>query len=53
MPERPVVIRDNAMRRTSAWADTLLGRDHATKPPIDPADQESRAGQWQTLDAGR
>ncbi len=27
--ERPVVITDHALRRTSAWANTYLGRDHA------------------------
>jgi methylenetetrahydrofolate reductase (NADPH) len=34
MLERPVVICDNALRRTSAWSNTFLGRDHATRPPI-------------------
>jgi methylenetetrahydrofolate reductase (NADPH) len=38
MLERPVVICDNALRRTSAWSNTFLGRDHATRPPIHPAD---------------
>lgn len=38
MLERPVVICDNALRRTSAWSNTFLGRDHATRPPIRPAD---------------
>jgi len=38
MLERPVVICDNALRRTSAWTNTFLGRDHATRPPINPAD---------------
>lgn len=28
MLEGPVVIKDNALRGTSAWANTLLGRDH-------------------------
>ena len=27
--QRPVVVADNALRRTSAWANTFLGRDHA------------------------
>ncbi len=34
MLERPAVICDNALRRTSAWSNTFLGRDHATRPPI-------------------
>ena len=38
MLERPVVICDNALRRTSAWSNTFLGRDHATRPAIHPAD---------------
>ena len=29
MLERPPVIQDNALRRTSAWANTFLGRDHS------------------------
>jgi hypothetical protein len=29
---RPVVVTDNALRRTSAWANTYLGRDHSTRP---------------------
>jgi len=28
MLERPVTVQDNALRRTSAWANTFLGRDH-------------------------
>ena len=40
MLERPVVICDNALRRTSAWSNTFLGRDHATRPPIHPEDGE-------------
>jgi methylenetetrahydrofolate reductase (NADPH) len=28
MLDRPVVLGDNALRRTSAWANTFLGRDH-------------------------
>jgi methylenetetrahydrofolate reductase (NADPH) len=27
----PVVIKDNALNRTSAWANTFLGRDHNTR----------------------
>jgi methylenetetrahydrofolate reductase (NADPH) len=29
--DRPVVIADNRLHRTSAWANTFLGRDHAAK----------------------
>jgi methylenetetrahydrofolate reductase (NADPH) len=32
--EREPVICDNALRRTSAWANTFLGRDHATRPVV-------------------
>ena len=28
MLEGPVVIKDNALAGTSAWANTFLGRDH-------------------------
>ncbi len=28
MLERPIVIQDNNLRRTSAWGNTFLGRDH-------------------------
>jgi methylenetetrahydrofolate reductase (NADPH) len=31
MLDGPVVIKDNALRHTSAWANTLLGRDHHAK----------------------
>jgi methylenetetrahydrofolate reductase (NADPH) len=31
MLERPPVIQDNALRRTSAWANTFLGRDHTAR----------------------
>jgi methylenetetrahydrofolate reductase (NADPH) len=33
---RPVVVTDNALRRTSAWANTYLGRDHTTRPSGEP-----------------
>ncbi|HUK95759.1 MAG TPA: methylenetetrahydrofolate reductase C-terminal domain-containing protein, partial [Gaiellaceae bacterium] len=32
MLDGPVVVKDNALSRTSAWANTFLGRDHNTKP---------------------
>jgi methylenetetrahydrofolate reductase (NADPH) len=33
MLDGPVVIKDNALRGTSAWANTLLERDHHAHPP--------------------
>ncbi len=35
MLERPPVIQDNALRRTSAWANTFLGRDHFSRSAAD------------------
>jgi len=32
MLDGPPVLQDNALRRTSAWANTFLGRDHTTRP---------------------
>jgi methylenetetrahydrofolate reductase (NADPH) len=41
MLDRPVVVQDNGLRRTSAWGNTFLGRDHfarrAQLPVIDAA----------------
>ncbi len=31
MLDRSPVVQDNALRRTSAWANTFLGRDHAAR----------------------
>jgi len=31
MLDNPVVLKDNALARTSAWANALLGRDHQAK----------------------
>ena len=31
MLDNPVVVKDNALARTSAWANALLGRDHNAK----------------------
>jgi methylenetetrahydrofolate reductase (NADPH) len=31
MLEGPAVVKDNALRGSSAWANTLLGRDHHAK----------------------
>ena len=30
MLDGPVVVKDNALTGTSAWANTFLGRDHTT-----------------------
>jgi methylenetetrahydrofolate reductase (NADPH) len=35
MLDGPVVIKDNALRGTSAWANTLLERDHHAHPPAE------------------
>ena len=32
MLETPVVVKDNALDHTSAWANTFLRRDHTTRP---------------------
>jgi len=32
MLDGPVVVKDNALRGTSAWANTFLGRDHTAAP---------------------
>jgi methylenetetrahydrofolate reductase (NADPH) len=39
MLDRPVAVQDNALRRTSAWANALAGRDlHGRRSPVpDPA----------------
>ena len=31
MLDRPVVVKDNALAGTSAWANAFLGRDHTAK----------------------
>ena len=33
MLDRAPVLGDNALERTSAWANTYLGRDHTGAPP--------------------
>ncbi len=33
MLDRPVAVTDHALRRTSAWANTFLGRDHLARRP--------------------
>ena len=36
MLDGPVVVKDNALAGTSAWANAFLGRDHqARRPPRD------------------
>jgi len=37
MLDRAPVVQDNDLRRTSAWANTFLHRDHATRPAGDAA----------------
>ena len=37
MLERPVVVQDNDLRRTSAWANTFLGRDHYARRAAEEA----------------
>ena len=31
--KRPIIVADNALRRTSAWANAFLGRDHSASGP--------------------
>ena len=31
MLDGPVVVKDNALQGTSAWANTFLGRDHQSR----------------------
>jgi hypothetical protein len=33
MLDGPVIVKDNALARTSAWANTFLGRDHHAGTP--------------------
>lgn len=44
MLERPVVIQDNELRNTSAWANTFLGRDHYGRRAAAEAAAEAAAG---------
>ncbi len=32
MLDGPPIVKDNALARTSAWANTFLGRDHSSQP---------------------
>ena len=42
MLDRSPAIADNALRRTSAWANTFLGRDHLTRQsPGHPTDEKA------------
>ncbi len=38
MLDGPVVVKDNALQGTSAWANTFLGRDHAARRAGDERD---------------
>ncbi len=33
MLDGPVVVKDNALAGTSAWANAFLGRDHRARQP--------------------
>jgi methylenetetrahydrofolate reductase (NADPH) len=44
MLDGPVVIKDNALRGTSAWANTFLGRDHHGRTREEPAAPPSQVG---------
>ena len=37
MLERPIVVQDNDLRRTSAWGNTFLGRDHYARRAAEEA----------------
>ncbi len=39
----PVVIKDNALRGTSAWANTFLGRDHSSRQHGNPTESKETA----------
>jgi methylenetetrahydrofolate reductase (NADPH) len=40
--DRPPVLQDNALRRTSAWANTFLGRDHFARAAVAPTTEKGR-----------
>ena len=42
MLDGPVVIKDNALARTSAWANTFLGRDHRARGVAEPITEVDR-----------
>ncbi len=44
MLDRPPVVQDNALRRTSAWANTFLGRDHFARREGKAAGSGTTAG---------
>jgi methylenetetrahydrofolate reductase (NADH) len=35
MLDGPVVVKDNALQGTSAWANTFLGRDHQARDHLE------------------
>ena len=41
MLDGPIVVKDNALAGTSAWANTFLGRDHTTRDNPAPDDESS------------
>jgi methylenetetrahydrofolate reductase (NADPH) len=47
MLDRSIAVPDNSLRRTSAWANTYLGRDHTTRArpwEVAPASEPGAAG---------
>jgi len=50
MLDRPPVVVDNALRRTSAWANAFLGRDHVGRRTADPAGPAGPAGSHRDRD---
>jgi methylenetetrahydrofolate reductase (NADPH) len=45
MLDGPVVVKDNALQGTSAWANTFLGRDHQSKDTSDVGEPGAVAAQ--------
>jgi hypothetical protein len=41
MLDGPVVVKDNALDRTSAWANTFLERDHNTRRDLPPGGHDA------------
>ena len=48
MLQRPAVFQDNALRRSSAWANTYLGRDHLARRQQRPRQSGESAEQGGT-----
>jgi len=43
MLDGPVVVKDNALQGTSAWANTFLDRDHLARRNADPGERGATA----------